>query len=89
MQYPFSGFAFGVVVFCTTAPAVTSVGTALFLTHDRAGMRLVLGGDFPRELFGALHGSLLSMVRVRLCKEHLYTYSEYTHYMSVCQSFVK
>jgi|GEM_PF-4123095 len=68
MQFPFSGFTFGVVVFPTTTLATTlatttTTGGALFLTHDCAGKRLVLGGDFPKELFGALHGSLLSKVR--------------------------
>jgi len=44
--------------------SATTTGAALFLTHDRAEKRLVLGGDFPRELFGVLHGSLLSMVKI-------------------------
>lgn len=46
-----------------TLAVATTTGTALFLTHDRAGKRLVLGGDFPRELLGALHGGLLSGVK--------------------------
>lgn len=51
----------------TLAVAATT-GTALFLTHDRAGKRLVTGGDFPRKLLGVLHGSLLSGVKVHNAK---------------------
>lgn len=41
----------------------TTTGAALFLTHNRAVKRLVLRGDFPRELLGVLHGSLLYGVK--------------------------
>jgi len=39
-----------------TLTVATTTGATLFLTHDCAGKRLVLGGDFPRELLGAFHG---------------------------------
>jgi len=52
----------------------TTTGTALFLTHNRAEKRLVRGGDLPRELFGVLHGSLLSGVKSLQCEEHPRTY---------------
>jgi len=74
-----------VVVLCTTAPAVTSVGAALFLTHDRAGKRLVLGGDFPRELLGVFHGSLLSGVKVHNAKNISASMCKYMLYINCCQ----
>lgn len=40
----------------------TATGAALCLTRDSARQRLFLGGNFPRELFGVLHGDLLSEV---------------------------
>ena len=50
-------------VLLASAPAIAAAaGAALFLTHDRAGKRLVLGGNFPRELFRVLQGNLLSKI---------------------------
>jgi len=64
----------------------TTTGTALFLTHDRAGKRFVLGGDFPREILGVLHGSLLSGVKVHNAKNIFASMCKYMLYINRCQA---
>ena len=53
----------GEALLASALAVATAAGATLFLAHNRAGKGLVLGGDFPRELFGVLHGSPLSLVR--------------------------
>ena len=70
----------------TALAVATTTGTALFLTHNRAGKGLVLGGDFPRELLGVLHGSLLSRIGVGQYGEHLHIHLKYIRCINYCQS---
>jgi hypothetical protein len=39
------------ILLAPTFAIATTAGAALFLTHNRARKRLVLGGDIPFELF--------------------------------------
>lgn len=69
-----------------TLAVATTTGTALFLTHDCAGKRLVLGGHFPRELLGVLHGGLLSGVKVHNAKNIFAFVCKYMLYINRCQA---